>query len=366
MAKPPVAERMKKWMSSEAAFLLILWVLYFIGSAFSKERPHMHYWEIIFAANYFLAVIVINYYLLPRYLYRKRYLGFFVLGLLVIAISLAVKEIVLEPIFLSGHSRGRVSGEGGFRDISEIGPIILLFVGFKLAWDNLKKQNQLEELEKQKAESELQFLKSQLNPHFLFNNLNNLYSYAQENSAKTPEIILQLSNIMRYMLYESREKYVPLEKELTYLQDFIHLQELQMESRGKVTYSATGDPAGKMIAPLLLIPFVENSFKHSLSSQTEAISIDIQVDVREDQLFFQCINSYQPVDNGAGRYVGKGIGLANVRKRLALLYPGKHSLEINPGSNRYIVNLSLYLASAGSSAREPSAGPVFVSNADRS
>lgn len=339
-----IKRQFHKWVSAEAAFILLLWVLYFTGLAFSKDRPHIHYRELIFAANYFLAVIIINYWLLPRFFYRKRYFIFLFLSLLVIALAIALKEVLLEPIFLPEHGRGRISAEGGFRDISEIGPIILLFVGFKLAWDNLRKQSQLEKLEKEKAASELQFLKSQLNPHFLFNNLNNLYSYAQENSPKTPEIILQLSNIMRYMLYESREKYVPLEKELACLQDFIRLQELQMEGRGEAAFSVKGDTAGKMIAPLLLIPFVENSFKHSLSSQARDILIEIKVDIQEGRLYFQCANTYRQTDSAAGRFVAKGIGLDNVRKRLELLYPGRHRLDIRAGGGQYVVELELKLS----------------------
>lgn len=336
-------KKFRQWVSSESIFILLLWVIYFISLAFSKERPHIHYWDFIFAANYFLAVTAINYLLLPRFFYRKRYFTFLFCSLVAIALSVAIKEVLLEPVFLSAHGMGRRSAEGGLRDISEIGPVILLFVGFKLAWDNLKKQSRLEELEKEKAESELQFLKSQLNPHFLFNNLNNLYSYALDRSEKTPEIILQLSNIMRYMLYESREKYVPLEKELACLRDFIRLQELQMESRGKVEYVAKGETSGKMIAPLLLIPFVENSFKHSLSSQAEGIFIEIKVDIQEDQLNFQCVNSYLHSGAGTDRFVTSGIGLENVKRRLELLYAGRHKLDIQPEEGRYVVNLALTL-----------------------
>lgn len=333
----------QKWITTEVIFMALLWVLYFIGQAFAKERPHIHYWEFIFAANYFLAILIINYRLLPGFFYKKRYFAFLFWSIIAIVLVTLIQEVVLEPLFLTERSRARVSGDGGVHDISEMGPIILLFVGFKLAWDNLKKQSQLEELQKEKAESELQFLKSQLNPHFLFNNLNNLYSYSQENSPKTPEIILQLSNIMRYMLYESREKFVPLEKELTYLRDFVRLQELQMENRGKVELSMTGEAGGKVIAPLLLIPFVENSFKHSLSSQADDIAIHIDVEIQDHRLDFQCVNTYFESNNTAGKYVAKGIGLDNVRKRLELLYPEKHHLEIDTKDNVYYVRLQLEL-----------------------
>jgi two-component system LytT family sensor kinase len=230
----------------------------------------------------------------------------------------------------------------------------------KLAWDNLKKQNVLEELEKERAESQLQFLKSQLNPHFLFNNLNNLYSYAQEGSPKTSEIILQLSAIMRYMLYESKENFVDLAKEIQYLGDFIKLQELQMEDRGKVNFKVNGRPQGKLIAPLVLITFVENCFKHSMSGQAKDIEISIFADINEEEIHFRCENTFEPVDNTSNEYLTSGIGLANTRKRLELLYPGEHHLEAGPQEDRYVVDLRLPLSLAHRSTSSRSGKPAMV------
>ncbi len=334
----------RRWVSAEALFTLLLWALFFIGTAYDdrRDRPHLHFRDVVFALNYFVAVLLINYWLLPRFLYRKRYLGFLLLGMGIFAASIAVEEFVLEPIFFPNTERGQTF-QGVWPTISEVGSVLLLFVGFKLAWDNLKKQSQLERLEKEKMESQLQFLRSQLNPHFLFNNLNNLYSYAQENSPKTPGIILQLSAIMRYVLYESQGNFVPLEKELKYLEDFIRLQELQLEGRGAITFAVQGDPYGKVIAPLILIAFVENCFKHSLSTQAENIVIDIRADVRENQLDFRCSNTYSPTTNTSNEYLGKGIGLDNVRKRLELLYPGRHQLETRATETVFYADLQLDL-----------------------
>ena len=341
---------LKNWFSKEATVTAFLWILYFIVIAQQKDllsdrtgQPgHLQIRDFVFTLNYFVVVLLINYWLLPRYFYRKKYLEFALYSIAILACAILIEELVMERIYFSDSRRGQ-----GFSPILltllDIGPTILFFVGFKLAWDNLKKQSDLEQLEKEKVESQMQFLKSQLNPHFLFNNLNNLYSYAQEKSSKTPEIILQLSAIMRYMLYESKENLVPLDKELKYLEDFIRLQELQMENRGKVGFSVDGETQGKMVAPLILIAFVENCFKHSLSSQSEDIDIDIKAKITDHQLHFSSRNTFSETNNTSDEYLSKGIGMENVQKRLQLQYPGKHELKTRKEDQVYYVDLKLDL-----------------------
>lgn len=349
-----VIDRLKKWLSKEVVVHFLLWLLYFIVIAYQKNRisirfggpSHLQLVDFVFALNYFLVIIIINYRLLTRYFYRKRYAIFLMLSLLLMLGAVLIEEFVMERVFFPGSNRAK-NFSGFLPTVLEIGPTIIFFVGFKLAWDNLKKQTALEQVEKEKTESQLQFLKSQLNPHFLFNNLNNLYSYAQENSPKTPEIILQLSAIMRYMLYESKENLVPLEKELKYLEDFIRLQELQMEDRGQVEYTTKGDVHLKRIAPLILIAFVENSFKHSLSSLAEDIWINVKAEVKGEELWFECANTFAQTANSSEEYLSKGIGLQNVQKRLELQYPGKHQLDIRIEDNTYLVNLKLDLQTNG-------------------
>lgn len=337
------------WLSNETIIHIFLWILYFMMVAYEKdlisERTgkslSLQFQDFVFTLNYFFVIIIINYFLLPQYFYRKRYVVFGVLSLLLLCTSILIEEFVMERIFY-GDTRGSAF-QGFFPTLLDIGPTILFFVGFKLAWDNQKKQADLEQIKKEKIESELQFLKTQLNPHFLFNNLNNLYAYALEQSPKTPEIILQLSAMMRYVIYESRENFVPLQKELKYLKDFILLQKLQMESRGEVDFEVKGAVQGKRIAPLIMIAFVENSFKHSMSSQAEDIWINIKTEIKDQQLFFNCQNSFEPSDNTSNEYLSKGIGLENVKKRLNLLYPNQHQLHISQEYGIYKVALRIEL-----------------------
>ena len=276
-----------------------------------------------------------------KVLYTKRYIHFFVGVLLVIAAVVIVEEMILEKIFFP-DTRGS-DFQNVFYLLLDILPVMALLSGFKFAWDLIRKQQEVEDLKALMQQSELSFLKSQINPHFLFNNLNNLYSYALENSSKTPIIILELSSVLRYMLYECQEKYVPLDNELKQLGNFIRLNELQIEDRGTVEYSFPDESrSGYRIAPLILMVFVENAFKHSTASQVDNIVIRINVELDDNGvLAFECQNSYNSTSNNES--LAEGIGLQNVHKRLELIYAGDYTLDINESDGLYKVNLTLNL-----------------------
>ncbi len=324
----------------ELIFQLILHLLVFTFYSFDKNQPHIELYHLVFFLNYAVAVFFINYFLLPRYYYRKKYLHFLAFTLLTIALVIFMEELVLEKIYFP-TTRGK-GFPGVFFTLVQILPVITILSGFKFAWDALGKQREVDELKAVIEESELQFLTSQINPHFLFNNLNNLYAYAIENSPKTPAIILELSAVMRYMIYECREKYVPLAKEIAHLENFTQLNELQIEERGEVNLRVGDMPLGYQIAPLILIVFVENAFKHSQASQSEGIWIDMDIQLSEEgRLDFVCKNNFEPLSNT--KNLSHGIGLENVKKRLELLYPHAHQLDIREAENQFEVHLSMQL-----------------------
>lgn len=326
--------------TKEILFQLLLHLLVFIFYSFDKNEPKIEGYHFAFFANYALAAFFINYFLLPHYYYRKKHLQFFVFTILTIACAILVEELVMERIFFP-TTRGQTF-QGFFFTLLDVIPVITILSGFKFAWDALGKQRELDALKEAIEESELQYLTSQVNPHFLFNNLNNLYAYAIENSPKTPTIILELSAVLRYMLYECKEKFVPLSKEIEHLENFTLLNELQIEERGEVNFRTSNIPLDYQIAPLILIVFIENAFKHSQASQSEDIQIDIKVEVTsEGKLNFRCANNFEPTTNTDN--LSHGIGLANVKKRLQLLYPSAHELDIREHDNQYEVNLSLQL-----------------------
>ncbi|UXX80119.1 histidine kinase [Reichenbachiella carrageenanivorans] len=326
---------------SEVIFQLVLHLVVFVFYAYSRHNPQFEVYEIISFLNYMMGGLIINYWLLPSYLYAKKYLPFFLYFIVVVAVVILIEEGIIENIFFP-DTRGKKIIALSY-NLLQILPILGILSGFKFAWDALGKEKEMEELRNTIKESELQFLKSQINPHFLFNNLNNIYAHAIENSPQTPTIILELSSVLRYMLYECKAQYVPLSKEIEQLNNFINLNNLQIEGRGGVTFTHQDLTQDYRIAPLILMVFVENAFKHSSSSQTEdiKIAIDMQI-IAEDDLVFSCTNTYLAETNTQD--INSGIGLENVRKRLQLLYPEAHELTISRSKNEYQVYLKMNLS----------------------
>lgn len=326
---------------SEFLFQLILHTIVFLFYSFDREAPQFEPYKLVFFLNYSVAVFIINYALLPQFLYKKKYALFVVFLMLVVLLTILIEEYVLEKIYFP-DTRGQTF-QGFFYVLLDVMPVIAILSGYKFAWDLIRKQREVEELRASVEKSELNFLKSQINPHFLFNNLNNLYAYALEKSPKTPLIILELSSVLRYMLYDCREEYVSLETEIQQLQNFVKLNELQIEQRGKVTFIPPERSAkGYKVAPLILMNFVENAFKHSIGSQVDNIVIRIKLEIQENGLLvFECENTYH--SNTNNRNLSEGIGLNNVRKRLELIYPNSHILKINEQEGWFNVFLSLNL-----------------------
>ncbi|MDF1695224.1 MAG: histidine kinase [Saprospiraceae bacterium] len=326
----------------EIIFQILVHIVVFVFYAFDRENPNIEAYKFANFFNYALTAAIINYIFLPL-LYRKKNSFLFIALILgcVLASALA-EEYIVEQMFFTGPRAETVKMLYAFLDII---PVVSILIGIKFGWDALNKQHEVDRLEKLVEESELQFLKSQINPHFLFNNLNNLYSYALEGSKKTPEIILELSGLLRYMLYECKSRFVDLAKEIKQLENFINLNTLQIEDRGKVTMQSGDIDGSFQIAPLIMIVFVENAFKHSQNSQSEKIEIDVDVDIsKEGTLNFSCSNTFE--SEFADSNLDKGIGLENVRKRLNLIYPNKHTLTINKGEGTYAVNLTIDLNSS--------------------
>jgi len=227
--------------------------------------------------------------------------------------------------------------------------LLLLFIGIlgvSIAYFFLKEWAKADvlrvKLEANQLSTEVKFLRSQVNPHFLFNTLNNLFSMAQgKGNDDLADGISKLSGMMRYMIYDSNAESVPLSKEIEYLTDCITLNKLRYaDDEAKVTFDYPAQPAGVTVAPMLFIPFVENAFKHGVAiGQTSAI--DIAIVISNQKLIFTCVNpkyKAKKMDDDES-----GIGLENVKRRLDLLYPGKHQLQISDGNREYFIKLEIDL-----------------------
>jgi len=332
-----------RFLKNEAVLTFFLWVLFLIQYAFDRSNPSISGSDFLFTFNYVIGSMVINQLMIPKLFYKDRYWLFFGLFLLIIVSSMLIEELILEPMFYSGTKVGDYFNP--YYGMIEIGAILSIFAGFKFGFDGWKRQLVINQLQEEKSASQLNHLKSQISPHFLFNNLNNLYSKALEQDPETPQLIHQLANLMRYMLYESNEDFVPLSKEIAHLEDYVALQRVQLEQRANIDFEVIlRDEDNPMIAPLLLIGFVENSFKHSFSHISSEYQITIRLKVEGSTLYFYCTNPYVTADHEkVNEDLPKGIGLKNVKERLALLYQDRHTLEIKKTNSEFTVKLELTL-----------------------
>ncbi|ANW96056.1 histidine kinase [Wenyingzhuangia fucanilytica] len=329
-----------KNFAKEFLFQLALGSLVFILYSYGRHDRDITFQEFVFFTNQSLGALIIGFFLLPRFFYTQKYWHFAIYTTVVLCIVVFIEEAILERIYFP-TTRGR-NIAAKIYDLLDVLPTILILLGAKFAWDAITQRKHTKQLELLAKESELQFLKTQINPHFLFNNLNNLYAHAIENSPKTPEFILELSNMLRYMLYDCKATFVPLAREIEQLENFINLNKLQTEGKGKVTFNTNVSENNLKIAPLIFTVFVENAFKHSTSSLSKAIDIVIGLEVDEqNQLIFTCKNNF--LNTSTTQDLNKGIGLKNVQKRLNMLYPNKHSLEVSNNNQEYLITLKINL-----------------------
>jgi len=295
------------------------------------------------ALSYAVAVYVNLLILIPRFLMKQKYAQYAASLMLTLACIVPLHSAIEYYNFYNMEDlKGQVRfAKLGFLSLINISFMLALTTGLKLGMEWFNQQQRNQELEKERLQSELKFLKSQINPHFLFNTLNNLYALSLSKSDKAPEMILKLSEMMRYLMYESNEKMVTLADEIRCMRNYIELERIRQDEKNKINMEINCAENGKMIAPLLLIPFLENSFKHGMNSSMEAGWITIRLTEQEDALLFEIENS-KP--GGAKQSDGNGIGLKNVKRRLELIYPQKHELAISDNAATYKTQLKIRLS----------------------
>lgn len=290
-----------------------------------------------------LALIYFNIYvLLPRFLYARKY--FLYALLLLLSIFAVANTNILLNVILAKHGSAIFAREAeyNFRNLTTSSLTLFyllgLATGVKLSKEWVVNQQWIKEKEKQYLETELNFLKSQIQPHFFFNTLNNLYSLTLKKSDEAPEIVLKLSELMSYMLYESSAPKVPLDKEISYLENYLDLEKLRFGQRLQVIFDIEGRTEEVSIPPMILILFIENSFKHGVKNNIHNIKIEISLRVEGGFLFFLVQN---PVVADEITSTNSGIGLKNVTRRLDLLYGNGYVLNIIEKDHKYIVSLKI-------------------------
>jgi sensor histidine kinase YesM len=281
-------------------------------------------------------------YFLPRYLLKKRYLAYFTA--IIISVMGYLTAQSLFDFYLYGYVVGPMRSSHLMEALSYNFFSTLWYLGLilalKLSMDWYGQQLIIQKITVEKLNAEVNFLRAQINPHFLFNVLNNLYALTLKKSELAPDVVLKLSEMMEYMLYDSTDEKVLLEKEITYLNNYIELERLRFSTDSAIELTNPAEMNGQEIAPLLLLPLVENAFKHGLSKQTENGWLKVNIGLDQSTLTVIIENAKSP---SFGRKSKGGIGINNLQKRLDLLYPGKHSLEFEDKKNTFLAKLVIEL-----------------------
>ncbi len=324
---------------------LIFW-LTFLCLLIIVEGIHIGFWntlsyELINISFYALIVYSNLFYFIPRYLKKNKFSQYFLfLGLFILILS----PIKTFALYLNLHNE-----PAGINQLIHNQGLILLsnfFVGgfstiYNIVTEWAAQIQEKQDLETQNMQSELKFLRSQINPHFLFNTLNNLYALTLKKSDQAPEIVIKLSEMMRYMLYECNEPKVLLSKELNYIKNYLDLERIRQQHNVEISFNLEGSVGHQKIAPLLLITFIENCFKHGIKNSLEKGFVELNIKVIDKELNFEVRNSKPNSLPYQEHKRAGGIGLVNVKRRLNLLYANKHDLEIEDAPDVYTVRLKL-------------------------
>lgn len=326
-----------------AIWVSLVLLLVVVGQFGSPESDlvEIFIWASAGVLTFFFPITFFNTrFLIPRFLMRQKYFAYILMLLIYIPVwtvcTLVIDHFVFEPL-------GIGTDENALDDVFTFAPyfVIFIFVAMStlvnLSYRWFFQLQKIQAFEKAQISNELALLKAQINPHFFFNTLNNLYALALENSPKTPSTILVLSNLMRYVIYEANTEKIGLTDEVKYIENYVELQKIRLLRPENASFEVNVKLNNVKLPPLLLIIFIENAFKYSISTMADKARIHIFLDADEEQINFTIENNYDPSQMKSTH----GIGLANARKRLDLLYGKNYQLTIRDESSTYIVNLKL-------------------------
>jgi hypothetical protein len=343
-------------LAAWACFFALPYLVFFPRMLDSQFTMSDHLIATIICNNVYLVLFYYfnTQFLIPQLLMKEKWgiYIFSIISLLLIFLFLPkyIAGLIASPEIHSFTDPNNSKGPSRFRnrrkgtvDAYNIAIFFLVFtVGTCIAviqrW--LLTEETRKEAESQKVNTELSFLKSQINPHFFFNTLNNIYSLAIVRSEKTAPAVMKLSSIMRYILTETTQDFVPLQNEVDFINNYIELQQVRLTDKTKVEFNSIGEIENKLIAPLIFIPFVENAFKYGISTKLDS-SIEIKLEANENNIVFDVSNYIIPSENNM--LENTGIGINNVKRRLELMYPGKHILTHTIQDNHYYVHLDIQL-----------------------
>jgi len=295
---------------------------------------------VFIAANYYFQVL----YGIPRFLHRKQYLLFVTLLITGIAVTAALRVPLV--VYMNSHVFPSGNNSQGLIDIFyssllNIAIWTIIILSIKLVLDRMRLQQRLDKMEKEKAKAELDFLNAQFNPHFLFNSINSIYAHIDKHNPTARNMLLSFSEMLRYQLYDCNTNYISVDKEMSYIRNYVAIQQARKESRVQVCLTVGDSVTGFFITPLLFIAFIENAFKYVSDHEEKDNRVVIAFERKDNELLFYCHNTKETRNGSSIEH--KGIGIANARRRMALQYPGRHALNIVDHEDIYEVTVNLQL-----------------------
>jgi two-component system sensor histidine kinase AlgZ len=352
---PRVLQHIIFWM----VVMLALTIIYSVQVSLAVSFRNNLFYSPVQIAYYY----VIAYWVVPMYLFKGKYIKYILLSVIVAVAAMLLSRTIGLIFVIPYLIKTQHITDSDYLGINH-GPFLQclfntvglvnafkgtnLIMGFVLA---VKLFKMWYERKQAALEAELGALKAQIHPHFLFNTLNNLYALSLNNSPKSPQLILGLSDILRYMLYECSKDEVQLEKEIFMMQQYVNLEKLRYEDRIDISFNISGNLKNKQIAPLLILPFIENAFKHGASEATGQVWVNIDIAVR-DNWFKLKVSNNNPQNKASGDEPPGHIGLSNVVKRLNLLYPDGHYLKIMDEEDTFLIVLDVELTPVVQPARQ--------------
>lgn len=325
-------------------FHFIFWITYFLLNFLRFGSINGDYWYsfksnlVEFPLNIIISYFTI-YYLIPRYIIKKKYIKFFIL----LVLSLILFYILRTSLNYILVTKNIWPESEGLQEAFTINHVVEVIIGaiyviglvsaIKLTFEWVKEKRINDKLQKMQLQMELNFLKSQIQPHFFFNTLNNLYALVINRSPNAPDVVLKLSEIMQYILYEVKEPTISLLKAINYIHSYLELEKLRYGDAIKSSINIKGDIDDLEIPPLIFLPFIENCFKHGTKNNDE-IKVDINFEVKDNFLFFTAKNTFQNIEENQSK---RGIGIDNVERRLQLLYGDRYTLKTNITNNNFKV-----------------------------
>ena len=346
--------RIKKIKPKIVLFHLLFWIgvwffYFYFFSYNSNDKVYITWFSSCLLPVTMMVTYFVVYFLIPRYLLTKKYGKFALYSFYTVVFSTYIIVLVIYGclIFLLSFNISVMPPMS--KNFLFILILVYLVAGvvsfvtvlnhnFKIASVNKELQNKILETQLQLKDQELHYLKRQIHPHFLFNTLNTIYGFAIRQSQQTPEIILKLSNLLDYILYQVNKPSVSLKEEVLHIKEYIELEKIRFQETLKVEFSASEIDENIQVAPMLLIPFVENAFKHG-TLEEGFLTIKIQVSVVNNQLSFLIENSFRESND---KSKNGGIGLVNIRKRLDLNYQNNYELKTEKRDNRYFAELTIF------------------------